>query len=97
MYLGISYFTQHTDVIEVMGSEDATTCHVAVLRHTGMYGQNHVGLYHRYTWEILEPAPLVLSVKINTHDTLHGAQRSWMHFVCACFHVCGRQNPNTPI
>ena len=53
MYLGISYFTQHTDVIEVMGSEDATTCHVAVLRHTGMYGQNHVGLYHRYTWEVM--------------------------------------------
>ena len=34
-----------------------------------------------------------LSVKINTHKTPHGMRRLWTHFVCVCFHACGRQNP----
>ena len=37
-----------------------------------------------------------LSVKINTRETPHGMQRSWTHFVCVYFRVCGQQNPNTP-
>ena len=32
-----------------------------------------------------------LSVKIDTREMLKGAQRSWTHFVCVCFCVCGRQ------
>ena len=34
-----------------------------------------------------------LSVKINACEMLHGARRSWMHFVCIPFHVHGRQTP----
>ena len=26
----------------------------------------------------------------------HSAQRLWMHFVCVCFHVCGRQKLEYP-
>ena len=29
-----------------------------------------------------------ISIKINKHEMLHGAQRSWAHFVCICFRVC---------
>ena len=36
------------------------------------------------------------SVKINMCEMPHGAQRSRTHFVCVCFSMCGRQNPNTP-
>ena len=37
-----------------------------------------------------------LSLKINTHETQHGAQRSWVHFVCICFRVCGQPKPKDP-
>ena len=37
-----------------------------------------------------------LSVKMNTRKTLHGAWRSWMHLLCVCFCVCGRQKPEYP-
>ena len=40
-----------------------------------------------------------LSVKINTHKTPHGMQRSWTHLYCICFclwHVVS-ENPKTPI
>ena len=33
------------------------------------------------------------SVKINMRETLHGARRSWTHFVCFCSRVCGQQKP----
>ena len=26
-------------------------------------------------------------------ETPHGTRRSWTHFVCVCFCLCGRQNP----
>ena len=32
-----------------------------------------------------------LSLKISTHEMLHGAQRSWMHFVYVRFRLCGRK------
>lgn len=32
-----------------------------------------------------------LSVKINMRETLHGARRSKIRFVCVCSRVCGRQ------
>ena len=38
-----------------------------------------------------------LIMKANTHETPHGAQNSWTHFVCVCFCVCGQKKPpNTP-
>ena len=37
-----------------------------------------------------------LSVKIKTRKTPHGVQRSLTHFICVCFHVCGRQKPEYP-
>ena len=38
-----------------------------------------------------------LSVKINTCEMPLGAQKSWTHIVCLCFHVYGQQkNLNTP-
>ena len=37
-----------------------------------------------------------LSANINTHEMLHGVQRSWVHFVCVCFRVCGQQKPKYP-
>ena len=37
-----------------------------------------------------------LSVKINMHETPHGMQRLWTHFVCVCFYVCGEQKPEYP-
>ena len=37
-----------------------------------------------------------LSIKINTPEMPHGVGRLWMHFVCVCSCVCGRQRPNTP-
>ena len=37
-----------------------------------------------------------LSMNIDMRETQYGARRSWIHFVCVCFHVCGRQNRNTP-
>ena len=37
-----------------------------------------------------------LSVKINMSETPHGTWRSWTHFVCICFCVCGRQKPEYP-
>ena len=32
-----------------------------------------------------------LSLKVNMCETSHDTRRSWMHFVCICFCVCGRQ------
>ena len=29
-------------------------------------------------------------------EMLQGAQRSWAHFVCVCFCMCGRQKPEYP-
>ena len=37
-----------------------------------------------------------LSVKIGTRETLCSAQRSWTHFVCICFRMCGQQKPEYP-
>ena len=37
-----------------------------------------------------------LSVKIDTRETSNGSQRSWTHFVCICFCVCGRLKPEFP-
>ena len=37
-----------------------------------------------------------LSVKINKHEMLHGTRRSWTHFVCICFCVCGWQKLGIP-
>ena len=36
-----------------------------------------------------------LSAEINMHETPHGAQRSWAHFVCVSACVVGK-DPNTP-
>ena len=35
-------------------------------------------------------------VSVKMRDTPHGAQRSWAHFVCVCFCVCGLQNLEYP-
>ena len=32
----------------------------------------------------------------NTRETVHGMQRSWTHFVCVCFPMCGRQKLEYP-
>ena len=37
-----------------------------------------------------------LRVKINTCEMPHRVRRSWMHFVCICFHVRDRQKPEYP-
>ena len=37
-----------------------------------------------------------LSMKINTHETPHVAQRSWAHLVCISFCMCGQQKPKYP-
>ena len=37
-----------------------------------------------------------LRVKVDMPKTLYSARRSWMHFVCICFYVCGWQKPEYP-